>query len=72
MELANTKNFHRIRRATVGEIRFYEQSFDRLIAQQQSGAIDQDTLASAARTPSQWSYGCSPTPSPWPCASAGS
>jgi hypothetical protein len=44
MELANTKNFHRIRRATVGEIRTYEQALDHVIGEQQSGAIDEATF----------------------------
>jgi hypothetical protein len=44
MELANTKNFHRIRRATLGEIRGYEKETDALIAKLRAGTIDEATF----------------------------
>src|SRR5262245_21917433 len=44
MELANTKNFHRIRRATVSEVAFYGRSLDALIADVDAGRIDAATF----------------------------
>jgi hypothetical protein len=43
MELVNTKNFNRIRRLTVSEIRDYDQAYDALIAQFDAGTIDTAT-----------------------------
>jgi hypothetical protein len=40
MELANTKNFHRIRRPTVSEVTFYGRSLDALTADLEAGRID--------------------------------
>jgi hypothetical protein len=44
MELANTKNFHRVRRATVSELQFYERGLDGLIADLNAKKIDQTTF----------------------------
>jgi hypothetical protein len=41
MELANTKNFHRIRRATVSEVSAYGRALDDLIGRVAAGEIDQ-------------------------------
>ncbi len=41
LELINSKGFDLIRRATVGEVRFYSRGFDRLIADRRDGRIDQ-------------------------------
>ncbi|MEM9487917.1 MAG: hypothetical protein AAGC55_02170 [Myxococcota bacterium] len=43
MELANTKNFSRIRRATIGEVRAYGQALDQLIADLEAGLLDLDS-----------------------------
>src|SRR5262249_35599638 len=44
MELANTKNYNRMRRATLGETRRYGLAFDALVARVKRGEIDQPTF----------------------------
>ena len=48
MELVNSKQYSRIRQATIGEIRAYSAGLDALIAELESGAIDADTYTRRA------------------------